>query len=49
MIVSLSIDLVICFKGHLFIVAYIFLIARIWASVQMEQFYTQWMDFHEIW
>jgi len=36
------------YKGHLFIVAYIVLIMRILASVWMEQFCSQWMDFHEI-
>jgi hypothetical protein len=32
MIVSLSIYLIVFFKGNVFIVAYIFLIVRIWTS-----------------
>jgi len=36
--VSLSINLVLCFKGNLFMVAYIFLIVRIWTSWSQRSF-----------
>jgi len=40
MIVSLSVLLVLCFKGNLFIVVYILVTLRIWAL---------WSDSHLLW
>jgi len=38
MIVSLSINLALCFKGNVFIIAYIFVIVKIWASLSDRLF-----------
>ena len=38
MIISVSVNLVLYFEGNLFIVAYIYLIVRIWASCSDRQF-----------